>query len=134
MNLQAVIPQASSRPAANLSAVGLSQHAVWKAKIFNVNFVPLPFFKGDSQLELFLALPLLGAGNWRSHDISVRTDPQRHCPTGEGRAGATVLAPELAWVSVFSVALFCEFFYPLLFITSPEVRRDSGIASLNGLV
>lgn len=32
-------PRASPRPAANLSAVGLSQHAVWKAKVFNVNFV-----------------------------------------------------------------------------------------------
>lgn len=36
-------PRASSRPAANLSAVGLSQHAVWKVKVFNVNFV-LPSF------------------------------------------------------------------------------------------
>lgn len=32
-------PRASPRPAANLSAVGLSQHAVWKVKVFNVNFV-----------------------------------------------------------------------------------------------
>ena len=41
--------------------MGLSQHAVWKAKIFNVNFVPPPLSSGIHSWSSFPALPLLGA-------------------------------------------------------------------------
>lgn len=113
--------RARTRPAANLSAVGLSQHAIWKVKVFNVNFVLPTLSSGIHRCSV--------SRHFLSRSLGLKSEVTWCLCQNKSAPWPTILweragpgwrwLPGLPWCRVLSGPIFGRaFFLSLLFITS----------------